>query len=199
MWAIIYCAKIFNNVGKDQWKKDDMFSSVSTFKSEYISVSALKIMADVQKLMWAPSSHTNCTVCVLHPFFASTYAPSPLPIIPPPSILPFPLLLLSSALALIQCVPTYCICSTPSFTPSGRGTQVLYSLALFTQTKSYSVSVTKPAKSLWFFHVLSAHGPLLSPGHWPGPWIQWARGNGGRLKECASINLIMTWWLRSPW
>lgn len=80
--------------------------------------------------------------------------------------------LLSSALALIQCVPTSYICSTPSFTPNGRESQVLHSLTLFTQTKSCSISVTKPTKSLWLFHVLSAHGSLLSPGYWPGPWIQ---------------------------
>lgn len=100
--------------------------------------------------------------------------------------------LLSSALARIHCVCTYYICGTPSFTSSARETRLLHSLALFTQTKSFSVSRTKPAKSLWLFHVLSAHSSPLSPGHWPGLWIQCAWGNRGRLKECASINLIMT-------
>lgn len=88
------------------------------------------------------------------------------------SLLPPPLLSSLPTVALIQCVPTYYSCSTPSFTPSGTEAQVPHSLELFTQTKSCSVSVTKPAKSLWLFHVLSAHGSLLSLGHWPGPWIQ---------------------------
>lgn len=139
----------------------------------------------------------RCHSSALRPLSASTSAPSP----PPVSLLftktlvalsSFSSPLLSSALARIHCVCTYYICGTPSFTSSARETRLLHSLALFTQTKSFSVSRTKPAKSLWLFHVLSAHSSPLSPGHWPGLWIQCAWGNRGRLKECASINLIMT-------
>lgn len=125
-----------------------------------------------------PSSHTKHTA----PSVLSSHSVPPplLPLFSLSLLFPQSSLLPSSALAPIQWVPTYYI-----YIPHPewhRKTQVLHSLALFTQTKSYSVSVTKPAKSLWLFHVLSAHGSLLSPGHWPGPWIQWARGEWRQIE-----------------
>lgn len=145
-----------------------------------------------------PSSHTKHTA----PSVLSTLSPPPPPLPRFYPTTPLLLPLLSSPLPWHWsrvCPHITFAARHPSPCERWRKPWVLHSLALFTQTKSHSVSVTKPAKSLWLFHVLSAHGSLLSLGHWPGPWIQWARGNGGRLKECASINLIMTWWLRSPW
>lgn len=69
--------------------------------------------------------------------------------------------------------PHATFCSPP---PREKTPGVLYSFTLFTQIKSCSVSVTKPTKSLRLFHVLSARRPSLSPGHWPGPRIQWTQG-----------------------